>query len=182
MSRIARRPLSLPAGVEVKQEQNTLTVKGKKGVLSMPLHRELELKFEGNSNNVVWVTLKSDHRNSKQPMLGTTRVLLENLVKGVNEGYEVKLLLVGVGYRAKAQGRTVELTIGLSHLVNYEAPEGISLETPSNTEILVKGINKQVVGQVAAEIRAYRSPESYKGKGIRYSDEVIVLKETKKGK
>ncbi|MBT8422730.1 MAG: 50S ribosomal protein L6, partial [Gammaproteobacteria bacterium] len=157
------------SGSEVK-------AKGPKGELSMPLHSEVELSIE---DSTAQVKARSGSKFSIA-MSGTTRSLLQNLVTGVNDGFEKKLELVGVGYRAKAGGKTLNLTLGFSHPVDYPVPEGITIETPSQTEIVVKGIDKQKVGQVAAEIRAYRPPEPYKGKGVRYSDEHVVRKEAKK--
>ena len=176
MSRIAKKPVELPGGVELKQSAGQLLVKGPKGELSLDLNTEVELKLEDNLVNFV---PRSGSRFATA-ITGTTRALVANMVTGVSEGFERKLELVGVGYRAKAQGKTLNLTLGFSHPVDYEVPEGITVETPSQTEVLVKGIDKQKVGQVAAEIRRYRPPEPYKGKGVRYSDERVVLKEAKK--
>ena len=176
MSRVASKPVGLPKGVELKQADARLTVKGPKGQLSMPVHGEVELTVaDGNAT----VGARSGSRLA-HAMAGTTRALVANMVKGVTEGFERKLDLVGVGYRAQAQGKNLNLTLGFSHPVVYPVPEGISIETPSQTEILIKGMDKQKVGQVAAEIRRYRPPEPYKGKGVRYSDERVVIKEAKK--
>ena len=176
MSRIARKPLPLPKGVELKQAGGALLVKGPKGELSMPLNQEVEVKIdEGQAS----VASRSGSRFA-HAMTGTTRALLGNMVTGVTDGYERKLELVGVGYRAQSKGKALNLTLGFSHPVEYAVPEGITIETPSQTEIVVKGIDKQKVGQVAAEIRRYRPPEPYKGKGVRYADERVVLKEAKK--
>jgi large subunit ribosomal protein L6 len=176
MSRVASKPLSLPKGVELKQTGTELQVKGPKGELRMPLNQEVEVKVgDGEAN----VATRSGSRFAVA-MAGTTRALLGNMVKGVTDGFERKLELVGVGYRAQAKGKTLNLTLGFSHPVDYAVPEGITVETPSQTEILVKGIDKQRVGQVAAEIRRYRPPEPYKGKGVRYADERVVIKEAKK--
>jgi len=176
MSRIASKPVEVPKGVELTVAGQEIKAKGPKGELSMPLNPEVELNIEdGNAQ----VSARSGSKFSIA-MSGTTRSLLQNLVTGVNSGFEKKLELVGVGYRAKAGGKSLNLTLGFSHPVDYAVPEGIEIETPSQTEILVKGIDKQKVGQVAAEIRAYRPPEPYKGKGVRYSDEHVVRKEAKK--
>ncbi|HHQ13812.1 MAG TPA: 50S ribosomal protein L6 [Chromatiales bacterium] len=176
MSRVASKPVDLPKGVELNQAGIQLTVKGPKGSLSMPLHGEVELNVEESS---ISVSPRSGSRIA-HAMAGTTRALLSNMVHGVTSGFERKLELVGVGYRAQAQGKVLNLTLGFSHPVKYPVPEGVSIETPSQTEIVVKGIDKQQVGQVAAEIRRYRPPEPYKGKGVKYSDERIVRKEAKK--
>ena len=176
MSRIANAPVEIPAGVEVALNGSEITVKGSKGSLSRQIHADVDVAQEGST---LTTTAKS---NSKQSvaLAGTTRALLNNMVNGVSQGFQKKLTLVGVGYRAKAQGNKLDLTLGFSHPVQYEAPAGVTLETPSQTEIVVSGADKQVVGQVAADIRAYRSPEPYKGKGVRYSDEYVARKEAKK--
>ena len=176
MSRVAKAPVELPQGVEFKQDGSTVTVKGSKGTLSMELNTEVDLKQE---DNVVQLSARSGSRFSTA-IAGTMRALLANMVQGVTEGFERKLELVGVGYRAQAQGNKLNLTLGFSHPVVYDVPEGVNVETPSQTEIFVRGSDKQKVGQVAAEIRAFRPPEPYKGKGVRYSDERVVLKEAKK--
>ena len=176
MSRIAKEPVELPSGVEFSQSGSTLTFKGGKGTLTMELNSEVELKQD---DKTLTVGPRSGSRFSTA-IAGTTRALLANMAKGVSEGFEKKLELVGVGYRAQAQGKKLNLTLGFSHPVVYDVPEGITVETPSQTEILVKGADKQVVGQVAAEIRRYRPPEPYKGKGVRYADERVVMKEAKK--
>ena len=176
MSRIAKEPVELPQGVEFSLSGTTVSVKGSKGTLSMELNPEVELKQE---DNALKVGARSGSRFSTA-MAGTTRALLANLVKGVTEGFEKKLELVGVGYRAQAQGNKLNLTLGFSHPVVYDVPEGISVETPSQTEVVVKGLDKQKVGHAAAEIRRFRPPEPYKGKGVRYSDERVILKEAKK--
>lgn len=176
MSRIAKSPVELPKGVEFKQEGNVVTLKGGKGELSMELNSEVELTQDDGA-------LKLSPRSGSRfamAVTGTMRSLLANMAHGVTEGYERKLELVGVGYRAQAQGKNLNLTLGFSHPVVYAAPEGISIETPSQTEVLIKGTDKQQVGQVAAEIRRFRPPEPYKGKGVRYADERVVLKEAKK--
>ena len=176
MSRVAKRPVPLVDGVEVDLKGNSLTVKGPKGSLSLECHSEVEVK---NEDSALAVTARSGSRFSRA-MAGTTRSLINNMVTGVSAGFERKLELVGVGYRAKAQGKKLNLTLGFSHPVSYEVPEGVTVETPSQTEILVKGVDRQRVGQVAAELRRFRPPEPYKGKGVRYSDERISLKEAKK--
>jgi len=176
MSRIAKQPVTLPSGVEIKEAAGQVSVKGPKGELSHSLNSEVALKVE---DSVVTFEAKSGSRFANA-IAGTTRALVNNMVVGVSDGFERKLELVGVGYRAKAQGKKLNLTLGFSHPVDYEVPEGITIETPSQTEILVKGVDKQRVGQVAAEIRRYRPPEPYKGKGVRYADERVVLKEAKK--
>lgn len=176
MSRVAKEPVELPSGVDFSQSGSTLTFKGGKGTLTMELNSEVELKQD---DKTLSVAPRSRSRFSTA-IAGTTRALVANMVKGVSEGFEKKLELVGVGYRAQAQGKKLNLTLGFSHPVVYDVPEGITVETPSQTEILVKGADKQVVGQVAAEIRRYRPPEPYKGKGVRYSDERVVMKEAKK--
>lgn len=176
MSRIAKRPVPLTSGVEASLEGASLTVKGPKGALSLQCHPEVEVKREDSSLSV---SARSGSRFSRA-MAGTTRSLINNMVTGVSAGFERKLELVGVGYRANARGQTLSLTLGLSHPVDYEVPEGITVETPSQTEIVIKGMDRQRVGQVAADLREFRPPEPYKGKGIRYSDERITLKEAKK--
>ena len=176
MSRVAKKVLTLPKGVELNVADGVVTMKGSKGALSLRLDPRVELKSEDGRWNV-------EARAGTEPgmaILGTTRALLGNMVQGVSEGFERKLELRGVGYRAQSQGKTLNLTLGFSHPVAYPVPEGITIETPSQTEVVVKGIDKQQVGQVAAEIRAFRPPEPYKGKGVRYSDERVVIKEAKK--
>ncbi len=176
MSRIAKSPVELPKGVEFKQEGNVVTLKGDKGELSMELNSEVELTQEDGG---LKVSPRSGSRFA-MAITGTMRSLLANMVQGVTEGYERKLELVGVGYRAQAQGKNLNLTLGFSHPVVYAAPEGINIETPSQTEVVITGTDKQKVGQVAAEIRRFRPPEPYKGKGVRYANERVVLKEAKK--
>ncbi len=176
MSRIAKAPVELPKGVEFKQDGNIVTLKGAKGELSMELNSEVELNQE---EGTLRLAPRSGSRFSTA-ITGTMRSILSNMAQGVSEGFEKKLELVGVGYRAQMQGKNLNLSLGFSHPVVYEAPEGITIEAPSQTEILVKGADKQKVGQVAAEIRRYRPPEPYKGKGVRYADERVVLKEAKK--
>lgn len=177
MSRIAKNPITIPAGVDVSVDGQVVTVKGAKGQLQQVVNNLV--KVARNDANDVVVDVCEDTKPS-WTMAGTTRALINNLVTGVSTGFEKKLQLIGVGYRAQAQGKVLNLTLGFSHPVNYELPEGVTAETPSQTEIVVKGIDKQKVGQVAAEIRAYRPPEPYKGKGVRYADEHVVRKEAKK--
>ena len=176
MSRIAKAPVELPSGVEFSQSGSVVTMKGSKGTLSLELNSEVELTVE---DNALTVKPRSGSRFATA-VAGTMRSLLANMVQGVTEGFERKLQLVGVGYRAQAQGSTLNLTLGFSHPVVHKVPEGVTVETPSQTEILVRGADKQKVGQVAAEIRGYRPPEPYKGKGVRYADERVMLKEAKK--
>jgi len=177
MSRIAKQTISIPSGVDVNIDGQTVTVKGSKGQLQQVVSELVEIAR--NDANELVVSVREESKQS-WAMAGTARALVNNLVTGVSEGFEKKLQLIGVGYRAQAQGKVLNLTLGFSHPVNYELPEGVTAETPSQTEIIVKGIDKQKVGQVAAEIRAYRPPEPYKGKGVRYSDEHVVRKEAKK--
>ena len=176
MSRIAKEPVELPNGVEFNQSGNSVSFKGPKGTLSMELNSEVELKQEDNK---LTVSPRSGSRFAIA-IAGTMRALLANMAQGVAEGFEKKLELRGVGYRAQAQGNKLNLTLGFSHPVVYELPEGVSVETPSQTEVIVKGSDKQKVGQVAAEIRQFRPPEPYKGKGVRYVNERVVMKEAKK--
>ena len=176
MSRIAKAPVELPQGVEFKQEGNVVTIKGGKGSLTLVLNSEVELSQNDSSLSVA---PRSGSRFATA-VTGTTRSLLANMVRGVTEGFERKLELVGVGYRAQAQGKKLNLTLGFSHPVVYDVPEGVNVETPSQTEVVITGSDKQKVGQVAAEIRRFRPPEPYKGKGVRYSDERVMLKEAKK--
>lgn len=173
MSRIARKPLAIPTGVNVEFDGTYLKVKGKKGEFTYPVHEAVGVKIE---DKMVHIQAK----NKAHPMVGTTRKLLDNMVTGVNEGFEKKLALVGVGYRAKVAGNALELSLGFSHPVQYLIPKGITIETPSNTEIVIKGSDRERIGKIAADLRAIRPPEPYKGKGVRYQDEKIVLKETKK--
>ncbi len=177
MSRIANNPVVIPAAVEVSFKGSQVSVKGPKGSLERTVHDFVEVSHKDNE-------LRFSARNSAQKgavaMAGTMRSLLSNMVVGVTTGFEKKLKLVGVGYRAQLQGKVLNLTLGFSHPVSYESPEGITIETPSQTEIVIKGADKQAVGQAAADIRAYRPPEPYKGKGVRYADERIVMKEAKK--
>jgi large subunit ribosomal protein L6 len=176
MSRIGKKPVPVPSGVEVTVGAAELSVKGPLGTLKQPLSRNVAVKRDG-ANVVLEAVGDSIQADA---MSGTLRALLANMVQGVTKGFERKLTLVGVGYRAQAQGERLNLTLGFSHPVVHQMPKGIKVETPTQTEILVKGIDKQLVGQVAAEIRRYRPPEPYKGKGVRYADEVVIIKETKK--
>jgi large subunit ribosomal protein L6 len=177
MSRIANAPVALPDGVEVKLDGSRLGMKGPKGELDLSVHPDVTVDQD---DKVLRISARSESDRAQVALAGTTRALLNNMVTGVSSGFERKLELIGVGYRAQAKGKTLSLTLGLSHPVDYPVPEGITIETPSNTEVVVKGVDKQRVGQVAAEIRAFRPPEPYKGKGIRYSDERVVRKEAKK--
>jgi len=176
MSRIAKAPVELPKGVEFRQEGNVVTLKGDKGELSLELNSEVELTRD---ENLLQLAPRSGSRFAVA-ITGTMRSLLANMIEGVSNGYERKLELVGVGYRAQVQGKMLSLTLGFSHPVLYSAPDGISIEAPSQTELVIRGIDKQQVGQVAAEIRSFRPPEPYKGKGVRYANEHVVLKEAKK--
>jgi large subunit ribosomal protein L6 len=177
MSRVAKQPVPLPQGVSATITPESVTVKGGKGTLSLPLNsRHVRVVQDGNVLKIEKVTTARE----ADMVAGSTRAHLANIVEGVSKGYERKLELVGVGYRAQAQGKNLNLTLGFSHPVVYVAPEGITIETPSQTEIIVKGSDVQRVGQVAADIRAFRPPEPYKGKGVRYSGEKIELKEAKK--
>lgn len=176
MSRIANNPVEIPSGVEVNISGQSMSVKGKNGNMTMEVHKKVQVRQEDNVlkfNGIEGV-------DGSVAMAGTMRSLANNMVLGVSQGFEKKLELIGVGYRAQAQGNKLNLTLGFSHPVVYDVPEGISIETPSQTEIVVKGADKQKVGQVSADIRAYRPPEPYKGKGVRYSDERVIRKEAKK--
>jgi large subunit ribosomal protein L6 len=174
MSRVAKNPISLPDGVDINISGSELKVKGPKGNLALNLHPNVSLEENDGKYQVIPDSDKS------VAMAGTFRALVNNMVIGVSEGFQKNLKLVGVGYRAQLQGNKLNLALGFSHPVNYSAPEGIKIETPSQTEIIVSGCDKQKVGQVAAEIRSYRPPEPYKGKGVRYADERVVRKEAKK--
>jgi large subunit ribosomal protein L6 len=176
MSRIAKNPVVIPEKVEVALGQSDLTVKGPLGTLRQPLSRDVVVKVEGSQ-----VTFAAANGSIQaNAMSGTMRAIVANMVRGVKQGFEKKLTLVGVGYKAQAQGAKLNLSLGFSHPVVHLLPEGVKAETPTQTEIVIKGVDRQKVGQVAAEIRAYKSPEPYKGKGVRYSDETVVIKETKK--
>ncbi len=174
MSRVAKKPIALPKGVEFKNDNGQLSVKGGKGNLSIAQPEGVEITVENNE------ILLSPARPERMAMTGTLRAILANMVKGVSEGFERKLELVGVGYRAAMQGKDLNLSLGFSHPVLFKAPDGITIATPTQTEIVVTGADKQMVGEVAAKIRGYRPPEPYKGKGVKYSDEVIIRKEAKK--
>lgn len=174
MSRVANNPVNLPKGVEVNINGSSVSVKGGKGTMEMTLTDGIGIDV---NEGVAQITYDFD---TNRAMAGTTRALLNNLVVGVSDGWEKKLVLNGVGYRAKASGKTINLNLGLSHPVDYELPEGLSAETPTQTEIVIRGTDKQAVGQAAAEIRSFRPPEPYKGKGIRYADEYVRRKEAKK--
>lgn len=176
MSRVGKMPIELPKGAEATITAEQITVKGPLGSLSQSLNGLVKIE---NSAGVLKFAAANDSREANA-MYGTMRALVNNMVNGVTKGFEKKLNLVGVGYRAQAQGDKLNLSLGFSHPVVHQMPQGVTCATPTQTEILIKGINRQQVGQVAAEVRAYRSPEPYKGKGVRYSDEVVVIKETKK--
>lgn len=176
MSRVAKKPIELPKGVEVKMADGVINIKGPKGQMSHAIHAKVIIAQEAGSLTFV----PADTSLEANALAGTTRAIVNNLIIGAEQGFERKLDLVGVGYRAAVQGNVLNLTLGLSHPVNYSIPAGVTIETPTQTQVLIKGANKQLVGAVAAKIRSFRSPEPYKGKGIRYSDEVIILKETKK--
>ena len=176
MSRIANKPVEIPSGVEVNVSGQSVSVKGKNGNMSMEVNEKVQVKQDENALNFIG----RDGVDGSVAMAGTMRSLVDNMVTGVSQGFEKKLELVGVGYRAQAQGNKLNLTLGFSHPVIYDVPEGIAIETPSQTEIVVKGADKQKVGQVSADIRAYRPPEPYKGKGVRYVDERVIRKEAKK--
>ncbi|MDM4772494.1 50S ribosomal protein L6 [Solimonas sp. SE-A11] len=175
MSRVAKMPVKLPAGIQVTAAAGLLTVKGAKSSLSINVPKAVEIDVQGDT-----VTVKSESIQADNMQAGTFRALLNNAVIGVSKGYEKKLQLVGVGYRAASAGKVVNLSLGFSHPVAYPIPEGITVETPTQTEIIIKGADKKMVGQVAADIRGFRPPEPYKGKGVRYSTEKVVLKEAKK--
>ena len=176
MSRVAKNPVVVPSGVEVALATGEISIKGPMGTLKQALSGDVSVVREGDS-----LLCKAQNDSTQaDAMSGTIRALLANMVLGVSKGFERKLSLVGVGYRAQAAGDTLNLTLGYSHPVSYKMPAGVKVETPTQTEIVLKGANRQQIGQVAAEIRAFREPEPYKGKGVRYSDEVVILKETKK--
>jgi len=174
MSRIANAPIELPKGVDFSHNDGVVKVKGAKGELEMDLHPTVNLNVD---DGVISVAATE---NGTTAMAGTMRALIANMVHGVTEGFEKKLELRGVGYRAQMQGKKLNLQLGFSHPVEFEIPDGVSIETPSQTEIVVRGSSKQLVGQVAAKIRGFRPPEPYKGKGVRYADERVVMKEAKK--
>ncbi len=176
MAKAWKNPVAIPAGVEVSIGEQSVTVKGGKGVLEQALHPAVQVSKEEDR---LLFTPRSEERSSIA-MTGTMRALLKNMLQGVTQGFERKLQLIGVGYRAQLQGQKLSLNLGFSHPIDFAVPEGIAIETPSQTEVVVKGIDKQKVGQVAAEIRAFRPPEPYKGKGVRFADEHVVRKEAKK--
>ena len=176
MSRIAKYPVSVPDKVQVTVDKSKVVVKGPLGTLELPFGRQVVVKVEGGK-----VTFAAaDETKEANAMSGTLRATVANMVHGVKEGFSKKLNLVGVGYRAQAQGNKLNLSLGFSHPIVHALPDGVKAETPTQTEIVIKGVDRQRVGQVAAEVRAYKPPEPYKGKGVRYSDEQVVLKETKK--
>ncbi len=176
MSRVAKDPVAIPSGVEVSIEGRRVAVKGQKGALELDLHELVDVQRE---EDVLKFAARQPDRKAVA-LAGTMRALVGNMVFGVSTGFERKLQLVGVGYRAQAQGQKLNLGLGFSHPVDYQVPEGVQVETPSQTEIVVRGADRQKVGQVAAEIRAFRPPEPYKGKGVRYADERVIMKEAKK--
>jgi len=176
MSRVAKAPVVIPAGVTITLSGQDIKVKGPVGELSRTIHKFVAVSQEENAVNV---TIASDNKNA-WAQAGTARALINNMVEGVSKGFEKKLVLQGVGYRAKAAGKSLDLSLGFSHPIKHAIPEGITCETPSQTEIVLKGADKQLVGQTAANVRAYRKPEPYKGKGVRYADEHVRRKEAKK--
>ena len=176
MSRVGKMPIDVPKGVDVQLGADKITVKGANGTLARPVHALVQVKKEGATLSFA----PANESVAANAMSGTMRALVNNMVNGVSKGFEKKLTLVGVGFRAQAQGTKLNLQIGFSHPVVKDMPAGIKVETPTQTEIVIKGSDRQVVGQIAAEVRAIRPPEPYKGKGIRYADERVVLKETKK--
>jgi large subunit ribosomal protein L6 len=176
MSRVAKNPIELPKGVEVTINGQNVTVKGTKGSMSFDVPTSVSVAKEENE---IKVGARNEQTKSNA-LAGTVRAVLNNIVTGVSAGFERKLQLVGVGYRAQAQGRKLNMSLGFSHPIEYDLPEGITAETPTQTEVLIKGMDRQLVGQVASEIRGFRPPEPYKGKGVRYSDENVRRKETKK--
>ena len=175
MSRVAKNPIIIPDGVNISVDDKNVTVKGSKGELDFSLSLSISLNIDDNA-----ITVSYDESNQKSVALaGTTRSIINNMIIGVSVGFEKKLELIGVGYRAKASGKLLELTLGFSHPVKYQLPDDVQVETPSQTEVVLKSHNKQILGQVAAEIRAFRPPEPYKGKGVRYADEQVKRKEAK---
>ena len=176
MSRIAKAPVSIPSGVDIKLDGNKMTAKGSKGQLSFDFNPSISMEIADNVIQMLWD--KNDKSATAQA--GTARAIVSNMVTGVSAGFEKKLTLIGVGYRAQAKGDVLSLSLGFSHPVEFQVPAGITVETPSQTEILVKGSDRQLVGEVSAKIRAYRPPEPYKGKGVRYADEHVARKEAKK--
>jgi len=180
MSRVAKLPITIPDGVEVSQSGEILSVKGKLGEMNMNVHSSVTINNTDNVLTFLPTESSKDEEKNAWAQAGTVRANTFNLIKGVTEGWEKKLTLIGVGYRAQARGKVLSLSLGFSHPINYDLPEGVSVETPSQTEVVVKGIDKQKVGQAAAEIRAFRPPEPYKGKGVRYTNEQVVRKDAKK--
>jgi large subunit ribosomal protein L6 len=176
MSRVGKMPIALPKDVEVTITAEKISIKGPQGTLSLPLTGQVVIKNDNGTLNLT----PADESREANAMSGTVRALVNNMVNGVTKGFEKKLSLVGVGFKAQAQGDKLNLALGFSHPIVHSMPAGVKCETPTQTEIIIKGIDRQKVGQVAAEVRAYRSPEPYKGKGVRYVDEVVVIKETKK--
>ncbi|MFA7618662.1 MAG: 50S ribosomal protein L6 [Thiohalomonadaceae bacterium] len=175
MARVSN-PISIPAGVTVTVSGQTISAKGPKGAVEYAVHKKVKINQDGSTMHFT----AHDGEQGATALVGTTRAQISNVLHGVSVGFEKKLELVGVGYRAQCQGKVLNLSLGFSHPVNYPIPAGITIETPTQTEVVIKGIDKQAVGQVAAEIRQYRPPEPYKGKGVKYSDEVIIRKEAKK--
>ena len=176
MSRVAKNPIIIPDGVNISVDDKNVTIKGSKGELDFSLSLSISLNIDDNA-----ITVSYDESNQKSVALaGTTRSIINNMIIGVSVGFEKKLELIGVGYRAKASGKLLELTLGFSHPVKYQLPDDVQVETPSQTEVVLKSHNKQILGQVAAEIRSFRPPEPYKGKGVRYADEQVKRKEAKK--
>jgi large subunit ribosomal protein L6 len=178
VSRVGKQPIPIPAGVQVTINGQQVALKGKNGLAELQIHPWVLVQQEDNQLKVTPKVLTNEAKY--RAMTGTMRALLNNLVIGVSQGFERKLQLVGVGYRAQAQGNVLNLALGFSHPVEFKVPEGITVQTPAPTEIVIRGVDKQQVGEVAAQIRAYRPPEPYKGKGVRYADETIILKEAKK--
>jgi len=176
MSRVAKNPINVPSGVDINISGNEITVKGPKGTLHQAIHGFVEV---GREDATLTVAPRVEGRE-QWAMAGTFRALINNMVNGVSSGFSKKLQLVGVGYRAQVKGKILNLNLGFSHPVDYDIPEGITIETPTNSEVVVSGCDKQKVGQIASEIRAFRPPEPYKGKGVRYADEYVVRKEAKK--
>jgi large subunit ribosomal protein L6 len=176
MSRVAKNPVAIPAKVEVALSASSIAVSGPLGKLSHPLTNAVNLNREGET---ITFAAANDSQHSRA-MSGTLRALVANMVQGVSEGFTRKLTLIGVGYKAQAQGAMLNLELGYSHPINHKMPAGVTVQTPTPTEVILTGVDKQVLGQVAAQIRAYRAPEPYKGKGVRYADEVVQIKETKK--
>lgn len=176
MSRVAKAPVALPKGIEVTISGQAVSIKGAKGTLTSNLHALVDIKNEGEALQL------APREDSQEAWMqtGTARALLNNMVKGVSTGFERKLQLVGVGYKAKAEGKSLNLALGFSHPIDFPLPQGVTAETPTPTEIILKSIDKQLLGQVAANVRSFRPPEPYKGKGVRYADEVVLRKEAKK--